>query len=112
MNNRMKMSKVLFTLLVTLLSTTLPVVAQTLDQLRASGAVVERYDGFLQAGSNGSVQAAVNSINNQRRQLYQQRASAQGVSAEQVGRVYAKQIFDSAPAGTRFLLDNGKQVKK
>ena len=90
-----------------------PVLAVSLDELRASGAIIERFDGYVQAGKKtAATEAAVNEINAERRRIYQQRAASQGVSADQVGRVYARQIFESAPAGTRFLLEDGKIMRK
>lgn len=90
-----------------------PALAALLDDLRASGAIVERFDGYVQASKKTpAVNTAVNNINAERRKIYQQRAASQGVSADQVGRVYARQIFGSAPAGTRFLQENGKIVTK
>lgn len=90
-----------------------PTAAQSLDQLRASGAVGERYDGLVVARSNdAAVQSLVNSVNAERRQIYAKRAAEQGVSADQVGRVYAQEIFRKAPQGTYFLQENGQWVQK
>ena len=87
--------------------------AAPLDELRANGSIVERFDGYVQAKKNSSsVNAAVNEINAERRRIYQQRAASQGVKLADVGRVYAKQIFKSAPRGTHFLQENGKVVRK
>ncbi len=86
-----------------------------LDAPRASGAVGERYDGFAvvrdqaQAGSLGPL---VNQVNAERRQVYTQRAAAEKVSIDQVGRVYAQEILRSAPAGTWFLQESGQWVRK
>jgi len=83
-----------------------PVLAQSLDELRASGAVGERYDGYAQA-LQSSAAGVVEQVNAKRRQIYAQRASKEGVSADQIGRVYARQIFAKAPRGTKFLQENG-----
>ena len=88
-----------------------PASAQSLDALRASGKVGERFDGYLQA-RDGSAQAVVNQVNAKRRQIYEQRAKAQKVPADQVGRVYAQQILKDAPKGTWFLQPDGKWVQK
>jgi len=85
--------------------------AQSLDQLRASGAVGERYDGFLEA-LDSSAETTVAKINAERRKIYAQRAKEEGVSLDQIGRVYAKQIFKKAPAGTKFLDESGNWVTK
>ena len=85
--------------------------AQSLDALRASGAVGERYDGYAVA-RDGSAAGVVAQVNAQRRQIYEQRAAQQKVPVEQVGRVYAGEIFQNAPAGTQFLDATGKWVRK
>lgn len=86
-----------------------PALAQSLDQMRASGKVGERYDGYAVArDSSPQVQNFVAQVNRQRKDIYTERARAQGVSDEQVGRVYAQQILRSAPAGTWFLDESGR----
>jgi len=95
------------------LASSAPALAQSLDQLRASGAIGERYDGLVEARSgDGSVRSAVDTVNAQRRGIYAKRAAEQGVSADQVGRVYAQEIFRNAPGGTYFLQENGQWVRK
>lgn len=90
-----------------------PASAQSLNNLRASGAVGERFDGFLQARSkDGKARSVVKDVNAKRRKIYSRRAAEQGVSADQVGRVYAQQIFKKAPSGTYFLQANGKWMQK
>lgn len=88
-----------------------PALAQSLDQLRASGAVGERFDGYAQA-LKSSAAGTVKKVNAKRRQIYAERAAAEGVSADQIGRVYAKQIFAKAPRGTKFLQQNGAWITK
>ncbi len=90
-----------------------PASAQSLDQLRKSGAVGERFDGFAVARQGGgSARAIVDQINAKRRQIYAKRASQQGVSVDQVGRVYAKTIQGKAPRGTWFLDQSGRWRRK
>ncbi len=88
-----------------------PVLAQSLDQLRASGAVGERYDGYAQA-LQSSAAGVVQQVNAKRRQIYQQTADKEGASVDQIGRVYARQIFAKAPPGTKFLQENGSWIAK
>jgi hypothetical protein len=88
-----------------------PVLAQSLDQLRASGAVGERYDGYAQALQSGAA-GVVQQVNAKRRQIYQQTADKEGASVDQIGRVYARQIFAKAPPGTKFLQENGSWIAK
>ena len=85
--------------------------AQSLDDLRAAGKVGERYDGLAVALSNDA-KAVVKEVNAKRQQIYEQKAASQGVSADQVGRVYAQQIFKKAPKGTKFQTEDGKWVVK
>jgi len=68
-----------------------PAAAQTAEALRQAGQACELPDGYLRA-LVPAVQAAVDMINNNRRQVYQQRAAAQGVDVAAVGAVYAAEI--------------------
>ena len=88
-----------------------PVLAQSLDALRASGAVGERYDGYAEA-LQSSAAGVVEQVNTKRRQIYARRASEEGTSADQIGRVYAQQIFAKAPPGTKFLQETGAWITK
>jgi hypothetical protein len=90
---------------------TAPARAASLDDLRRSGAAGERYDGFAVA-RQPSAQTTVAQVNAERRRIYAERAKQQGVPAVQVGRVYARQIFANAPAGTYFLGEDGRWVRK
>lgn len=89
--------------------------AQSLDELRASGVVGERYDGYVvlrDTGASEKVKALVEEVNAKRRGIYEKRAAEQGVPVGQVGRVYAQQIFEQAGEGTWFLDEAGKWVRK
>lgn len=85
-----------------------PAWAQSLESLRASGALGERYDGLVAVRQGGGdANRIANEVNAQRQALYKQRAAEQGAPWDQVGRVYAKQIFEQAPRGTWFLTEQG-----
>ena len=87
--------------------------AQSLNALRASGAVGEGYDGFARVRkAGGGARSVVDAVNAKRRAIYAERAKEQGTAADQVGRVYARQILGKAPAGTWFLKESGKWVRK
>jgi uncharacterized protein YdbL (DUF1318 family) len=87
--------------------------ADELDDLRASGVVAERFDGYVMLKSPGSgPQGVVDKVNAERRAIYEERAKQQGVAADQVGQVYAAQIMGSAPSGTWFLGADGNFVQK
>lgn len=85
--------------------------ADQLNDLRLSGAVGEAFDGYARARKE-SAKDFVISVNKQRRSIYVKRAKKQGVSAGQVGRVYAGQIAKKAPAGTWFLREDGEWEQK
>lgn len=88
-----------------------PARAQTVREMLAAGAVGERFDGLLEA-RDPSAQGFVNQVNAQRRQIYAQRAAQQGVPADQVGRVYAQQLIQQAPAGAWIRGEDGRWVRK
>jgi len=85
--------------------------AASLDDLRASGAVGERYDG-LAVARDAAAAKQVEEINAKRLKIYREKAAAEGVSADQVGRVYAKEIVGKATKGTWFLREDGSWVQK
>lgn len=82
-----------------------------LDEARAAGTVGERYDGYAVVRGSGPA-GLVAEINAKRKEVYEARAKKENVAADQVGRVYAKQIFGKAPKGTWFLQENGQWVQK
>ncbi|GAB4224475.1 MAG: YdbL family protein [Kiloniellaceae bacterium] len=88
-----------------------PVTAQSLDELRASGKVGERYDGFAVA-RDGSYADMVKDINAKRGAIYKEQAAKQGVGADQVGKVYAAEIVKQVPKGTWILTADGKWLQK
>ena len=86
-----------------------------LDGPRAKGIVGERYDGLAvirQPAAAGGLESVVADINAKRQALYQRRASAEGVPVGEIGKIYAKEIFRSAPAGTWFQQENGTWLQK
>ncbi len=88
-----------------------PAVADALNDMRASGALGEAFDGFARARKK-SAKDFVAEVNAKRRKIYVKRAKAQGVSVDQVGRVYAGQIAKKAPVGTWFLSEDGDWTRK
>jgi hypothetical protein len=87
--------------------------AQSFQDLRASGVIGEAFDGFSRVRSGGTAaQAAVDETNAKRLSIYKSRAQEQGIDAAQVGKVYAKAIFDKADKGMWFLLESGQWVQK
>lgn len=92
-----------------------PAWAASLNDLRTSGAVIERFDGFLEVGQKnvtGEARSVVNDVNAQRRSIYEQRAKEKNVPVSEVGKLYASEIYQSAPAGTYFRTANGSVIQK
>ena len=89
--------------------------AQSLDQLRSEGVVGERYDGFAvvrSASAPSGVHAFVAEVNDKRRRIYEESAAQEKVPVGQVGRVYAKELYERLPPGAWFLDEAGKWMKK
>lgn len=88
-----------------------PAAAQTpaVDAARASGAVGERYDGYL--GVSGVVSAPVRSqvarINIQRRSLYSRLAASKGASPQDVGITAGCQLLAGVGVGEAYMLADG-----
>ncbi len=90
-----------------------PADADQLDDLRVSGAIIERFDGFLEVRqSSADAKSVVKSVNAKRRQIYEQRAVSEGTTVDQVGQVFAAKIYGQAPAGTMFLQKDGSTTTK
>jgi uncharacterized protein len=108
------MKSLLFSLALLFLAAA-PAAGQSLEELRKSGAVGERFDGLAvvrEAGAGTSIESVVREINDKRRAIYAERAKAQNAPAAEVGKVYALEIMQKAPAGTWFLDASGKWVQK
>ncbi len=88
-----------------------PAHADQLDDLRASGALGEAFDGFTRA-RDASAKDFSSSINGKRRKIYIKRAKSEGISVDQVGSVYAAQIAKKAPDGTWMLSASGEWSRK
>ena len=88
--------------------------ADPLDQYRSSGAIAERFDGYVETRSGAPAAAAslVRDVNRQRRAIYEKRAKEQNVPASAVGALFAKKIMQQAPGGTYFRTQDGRYVRK
>lgn len=84
--------------------------ADSLENLRASGVIGESHNGFVVA-RDPAAKAEAEAINAKRRVIYEEKAAAQGVNVDQVGKVYAEEIFRKVPAGT-WIQVNGQWVRK
>ncbi len=89
----------------------LPAAAQSLDDLRSSGQVGERYDG-LAVARDSSAAGFVKQVNAKRQAIYAEQAKKQGVSTSQVGTIYAREIMKKVPKGTWFLTEQGDWRQK
>ncbi len=87
-----------------------PAWADALEDLRASGAIGETFEGYVVA-REASARAEADAINAKRKAIYQEKAAAQGIDIEQVGKVYAAEIIRKVPAGT-WIQVNGQWRKK
>jgi len=101
----------MMTIVVFLLASGITAWAGSLQDLRASGALGESASGYAVA-RDASAKAEVAAINKKRKAVYAKKAAAQGVSIDQVGKVYAKEIFKKVPVGTWIQNQQGKWIKK
>ena len=76
--------------------------AQSLDALRASGKVGERFDGYAQALSDDAA-ATVKKVNGQRRQIYKKKAGEEGVTARRfvTGIDHRRPLAGRAPSSAK-----------
>ena len=88
-----------------------PAVAQTpaVDAARASGAVGERYDGYLgiAAPVTAAVRSQVATINIRRRSLYSSLAARKRASPQDVGITAGCALLLRVPVGGSYLLTDG-----
>jgi len=91
-----------------------PAAADELDQYRASGDIIERYDGLVEAAPSApaNVKSLVTQVNTKRQSVYARRAAQNNVPASAVAKIFAEEIFGNAPAGTKFRQPNGSIVQK
>ena len=85
-----------------------------LDAFRADGVIAERYDGYVEIRDSNATSEArdlVADVNAKRRALYGKRAGESNVPVEEVGKIFANKIADTAPSGTYFLQPGGGYVQ-
>lgn len=90
-------------------------VAQNLEEAKASGLIGEQRDGYIglvQGSAPPAVVSLVENINRQRRERYQQIASENGISVDQVAQLAFNKAVEATRSG-HFLEDaNGRWVTK
>ena len=86
--------------------------AQTpaVNAARQSGAVGERYDGYLgfAAAPSPALRSQVDAVNIRRRSLYSNLASSRGVSPQEVGITAGCQLLRRVQVGEAYLLPDGR----
>ncbi len=86
-----------------------------LDAPRAQGLIGERYDGYVlvhDAKASAEIRTLVENTNNERRKVYEKQAAATSAPVAEVGKVYAAEILQKAPAGTWFQGADGRWTQK
>jgi len=90
-------------------------VAQNLEEAKGSGLIGEQRDGYIglvQGSAPPAVVSLVEDINRQRRERYQQIASENGISVDQVAQLAFNKALEATRSG-HFLEDaNGRWVTK
>ena len=86
----------------------------TVTAAKAAGIVGEQADGYLGivSSADAAVTAAVNEINNGRRQVYTQTATKSGVTPDAAGQATGAQLIANTPAGQYIKPLGGAWTKK
>jgi uncharacterized protein YdbL (DUF1318 family) len=86
----------------------------TVDAAKAAGKVGEQADGYLGivAGADGTITAAVNTINSGRREVYSQTAAKSGVTPDAAGQATGAQLIAKVPGGQYIKPLGGAWTKK
>ena len=87
----------------------------SVEALRKSGTVGERFDGFMvlrAPSSDAGIRTEVEAVNAKRAAIYESSAKKQSVPVLEVGKVYASQIIAKSPPGTWFLGEDGVWKQK
>ncbi len=100
--------------ILTVASTGLAQAQGMLDAARAAGQVGERFDGYaaVHGAAPANVQALVEQVNGERRALYVERAAAQKVPVDAIGRIYAAEILRKLPPGSWVFGEDGRWRQK
>jgi len=89
--------------------------ALTLQEAKSEGLVGEQrngYVGLVAESAPAEVMALTRDVNNQRRELYQQIASQNGISVEQVAALAFEKAVEATPAGQYLQDASGSWTKK
>jgi uncharacterized protein YdbL (DUF1318 family) len=85
--------------IITVLLLAAPVTAAYVGEAKTKGHACEQIDGYLRAKANvpGNVEALVNDVNAKRKEQYARIATKNGVAVDQVAKLTAQKVIDSAP---------------
>ncbi|MEM7492260.1 MAG: YdbL family protein [Pseudomonadota bacterium] len=86
-----------------------------IDQAQKDGLVGERIDGYLgvvDQSADSDIKRRVNEINAQRRTVYGQLASREGVPVETIARLTGEKQIARAPTGSFVMRENGGWTRK
>ena len=92
-----------------------PAFAGALDDARSAGWLGERPDGYVglaDPNAPDSAKALMKDVNRKRRDLFEQRAAAAGVSLSAYQAIAAKEIYESLPSGVPVMGEGGSWTKK
>ena len=93
-----------------------PAAAQRFDELRGSGVVGERYDGYAVVRDKAAgprVLALVVKVNYVRQAAFARRAAEQDLPIDEVARAHARRnMLLWAPPGTWYLAEDGRWIRK
>jgi len=88
-------------------------VALTLDEAKGQGLIGERRDGYVgQVAGGADVAALVNQVNAERRAVYQNIATENGLPVSQVEALAAEKQISRAPPGTFVMDAAGRWIRK
>lgn len=116
MNTAYKPVKALMTALMWLMLLSIPTAfAQTLDEAKAAGLIGEKSDGYIglvQGTAPAAVEQLVTSVNNQRRERYEQIARENGISISQVAQLAYARAVEATRSGNYVEDASGRWVRK
>ena len=92
------MIRSVYVIIITLLLTA-PVSAADVGEAKAKGQACEQSNGYLRAAANTpeDVKALVKNVNAKRKEQYTKIATKNGVTMDQVAKLTAKKLINSAP---------------
>lgn len=115
MKHKNRLSKLVLTLLIGILTTTVAVADSPLTQPKADGLIGEQANGYIGLVTNDvppEIKRLVNDVNAKRKAGYQKIANQQGVSLEDVERIGGNEAIEKTLAGNYVKDASGAWRKK